>query len=351
MRSKVGLNILIYLIVIVLVVLILGQTSSLVSKLNKKDKDEKEYNEQSSDDNSLSSEVSAVVTKENEVLHETEHGEQKTKKTLYDSYFSPKKILSYSLPFLTVLDIDTDKSIEKSIFTKLNGSDIKTKTILFEDVARIKLEKQGPNFLIYHTHATESFRKVDGDNYEETTSWRTDNSDYNIVGIGERLTEQLEDVHGYSVLHDKTNHEPPKLSTAYSRSVLTMQEYKKDYDNLGVYIDVHRDAANIDKDQDDVVVIDGKRCARVMFVVGTGVNFTNKPEWENNYKIALELSNLLNQMCENFAKPIRVKDGRYNQHISNACILIEVGHNANTYEEAENSVEYIAKAIDAIIEK
>ena len=42
---------------------------------------------------------------------------------------------------------------------------------------------------------------------------------------------------------------------------------------------------------------------------------------------------------------IRVKTGRYNQHISNQCLLVEVGHNANTLEQALNAVEYLAEAI------
>lgn len=42
---------------------------------------------------------------------------------------------------------------------------------------------------------------------------------------------------------------------------------------------------------------------------------------------------------------IRVKTGRYNQHISDQCLLVEVGHNANTLEQALNAVEYLAEAI------
>ena len=44
-------------------------------------------------------------------------------------------------------------------------------------------------------------------------------------------------------------------------------------------------------------------------------------------------------------RDIRVKTGRYNQHISNQCLLIEVGHNSNTLDEALAAVEYFAAAV------
>ncbi len=344
-RSR-GANLLLFLVSILLVVLILGQISSVISKVGK-EKEDISVQKVSTDNN----EVCVVVSKDQEQVCETEHEERRVVPAIYDSFLSPKKILSYTMPFLEEVEVENEERVEKSIFTKLNITEIKTTTCGTDDIIDVKLEGDGPHFLIYHTHTSEAFRMEFEGQYEKTTDWRTDDQNYNVVGVGAELKRILEEDYGYSVLQDKTDHEPPKLSTSYSRSVITMENYRDKYEGLKVYIDVHRDAANVEEDQDDVVVIDGKRCARVMFVVGTGVNFNVKPAWETNYKIALALTEELNAICENFAKPIRVKDGRYNQHISNACILIEVGHNANTYSEAINSVEYIAKAIDKIIEK
>ena len=42
---------------------------------------------------------------------------------------------------------------------------------------------------------------------------------------------------------------------------------------------------------------------------------------------------------------IRVKTGRYNQHISSQCLLVEVGDNKNTLEEAKNAIPYLARPI------
>lgn len=205
-----------------------------------------------------------------------------------------------------------------------------------------------PNILIYHTHTTEAYRQ-DGDyTYHETGESRTEEQDKNIVEVGEKLKEYLEG-YGFNVIHDTTDHEPPKLATSYSRSLKTMEAYKEKYPDMDMYIDVHRDAANVETNQDDVVVLDGKRCARMMFVVGTGEKYDEKPNFEANYTLAKSITTELERYQENFTRPIRVKTGRYNQHVADMCLLVEVGHNANTLEEAENSVYYLAQAISEVV--
>lgn len=208
--------------------------------------------------------------------------------------------------------------------------------------------KEAPHILIYHTHTTEAYRQDGEDTYKETTEWRTNDQSKSIVQVGEVLKEKLEAL-GFVVIHDTTDHEPPKLATAYSRSLETMEEYKEKYPDMSFYIDLHRDAANVETAQDDVVEIDGKRCARLMFVVGMGEKYDEKPNWQENYSLAKSIMAKLNEFDENMTRPIRLKTGRYNQHVAENCILVEAGHNANTLKEAENSMEYLAQAIAKVV--
>lgn len=203
-----------------------------------------------------------------------------------------------------------------------------------------------PRILIYHTHTTEAYTQTDTYKYAESGSWRTHENDKNIVAIGELLATILRDQYGCNVLHDTTNHEPPKLATAYSRSLTTMEKYKQQYPSLTMFIDVHRDAG---KDP-AYVLIDGKRVARMMFVVGTGegatgTGFKDMPDFESNYALALDITNRLASVDERLMRNIRVKTGRYNQHVSSQCLLVEVGDNANNLEEALNAMPYLARAI------
>ena len=228
---------------------------------------------------------------------------------------------------------------------------IETEKIKEENADTIQMKGgDGPNVLIYHTHTTEAYRMTEEDQYKETTEWRTNDQSKSVVVLGDILAEELEK-YGFNVIHDKTDHEPPKLATSYSRSLETMQKYLEQYDTLEVMIDLHRDASNVETAQDDVVTIDGQRCARVMFVVGTGEKYDEKPDWKSNYALANAVTNKLNAVTEDFARPIRVKTGRYNQHLTNKSMLIEVGHNANTLQEAKNSIPYVAKALSEVLSK
>lgn len=137
--------------------------------------------------------------------------------------------------------------------------------------APVDLSGSAPRILIYHTHTTEAYFPTSEHTYAETSAWRTKDNTCNIVTVGERLTELLRGRYGISVLHDVTDHEPPKLATSYSRSVVTMEKYREEYPSITMFIDVHRDAyGNNPKEATDFITIDGKEVARLMFVVGTG---------------------------------------------------------------------------------
>lgn len=214
----------------------------------------------------------------------------------------------------------------------------------------IDLGGSEPKILIYHTHATEAYFKTKDYTYEDSSKWRTLESDKNMIAVGEKLAERLRS-YGIAVLHDTTNHEPPKLATAYSRSVVTMEKYKEKYPSITMFIDVHRDAyGNNPKEIADYVTIDGKEYARIMFVVGTGkgatgTGYSEMPDFEANYALAKRITEYVADINQDLVREIRVKPGRYNQHISDQCLLVEVGHNANTLEQALNTVDFLAEAI------
>ncbi len=215
----------------------------------------------------------------------------------------------------------------------------------------LDLSGEGPQVLIYHTHTTEAYAQSGKDTYEESGRWRTHDNERNVVRVGEELARILREEYGLNVLHDTTDHEPPKLATAYSRSEKTMRAYKEKYPSLTLFIDLHRDAHATDgTPTNDYVVIDGKETARLMFVVGTGegatgTGFDEMPDFESNYALALAITNRLAEIDERFMRDVRVKTGRYNQHISSQCLLVEVGHNANTLAQALAAVPHLAEAI------
>lgn len=283
-----------------------------------------------------------------------------------ESLISPKLILAHEMPIIYGVDIEEIYIEEKHLDSDEKDADIYF-DVLPEDIKLDILEftkdapkeffvnSQGPQILIYHTHTQEAYRQIAGEEYVETGSWRTADHDQSVVAVGEMLKQELEE-YGYTVLHDTINHEPPKLSTSYSRSLDTMESYAEQYPTISVFIDVHRDAyGDIESGKNDFVTVDGQECARVMFVVGTGEGktgegFSEKPNYESNYKLALGITNQLESIKTGFTRPIRVKTGRYNQHVSDMCLLIEVGHNANSLEQALNSAKYFALCLGRVLE-
>ena len=209
----------------------------------------------------------------------------------------------------------------------------------------LTLRSDAPSVLIYHTHTTEAYFPSKDTPYRETSSWRTDDNSKNVVAVGEALKEILETQYGFCVLHDMTDHEPPKLATAYERSLLTMQRYHEQYPSIVLFIDLHRDAYENPTKPADYLTINGTETARMMFVVGKGEKYEDKPYFDTNYALADRITKYLMSIDEKLARPIRVKPGRYNQHVAPNCLLVEVGHNANTIEQALAAMPYLAEGI------
>ena len=84
--------------------------------------------------------------------------------------------------------------------------------------------------LIYHTHTWEAYRQTD-ERYQETEKWRTKDERYNVVAVGEALTRALTAM-GYTVVHDTTAFEPPKLADAYARSLTMLEQRTAFWRNL-----------------------------------------------------------------------------------------------------------------------
>ncbi len=221
---------------------------------------------------------------------------------------------------------------------KVSGVDIET-AILSRG---LDLRGDEPRILIYHTHTTEAYTPTKSSPYVQTSSFRTADAEKSVLAVGEALAKRLRTEYGFSVLHDVTDHEPPSLKTAYERSEQTMLSYLERYPSLILFIDVHRDAGS---DASDYVLVDGAPTARLMCVVGQGTQYEQKPDFDRNYALASGLTDHLRLIEGRLARDVRVKTGRYNQHVGELCLLIEVGHNANTLEQALHAVPSLAESL------
>ena len=206
------------------------------------------------------------------------------------------------------------------------------------------LQGDQPTVLILHTHTTESYTKSKGENYKESSHFRTLDEHYNMVSIGDRVAEYLTQ-QGISVIHDRELHDYPSYNGSYTHSRNAAAEYLEKYPSIRLILDLHRDASgDIDNQMRTHAKVDGKDCAQLMVVIGT--NATRKhPNWEENLALGLKLHAQLERIAPGVTRPLTLREQRFNQDLITGALLIEVGAAGNTHEEALRAADVLAEAI------
>ena len=208
------------------------------------------------------------------------------------------------------------------------------------------LREGGPAVLIYHTHTTESYRRFQQD-YEETAPYRTLDPHYNVVSVGDRVAELLEGA-GITVIHDREVHDYPDYNTSYMHSRKAMQNLIKEYPNLRLVLDIHRDARDVPGGQLRTIAnVGGKTSAQLMIVVGTNCRLKHS-HWPENLALGLKLHAQLEAQTPGIVRPLCLRPQRFNQDLSPGALLIEVGAAGNSHGEAMLAAEQLAQAIIAI---
>ena len=216
---------------------------------------------------------------------------------------------------------------------------------LLEAAPKLTPAQDGPDILIYHSHATEAYTLDGTDVYEESDSYRTLNTEQNMVRIGTEMTKILE-ASGLEVIHDTTLYDYPDYNDAYNRSSQAVKEILDQYPSIRLVIDVHRDAL-VASDGTIYKTVAGTvdNCAQVMMVMGTDVLGQTHPNWRVNLSLATSIQKALADKWSTLARPIVLRTSRFNQHYSTGCLLVEVGSHGNTLQEAITAARLYARTI------
>ncbi len=202
-------------------------------------------------------------------------------------------------------------------------------------VEALKPEKM--SVLIYCTHTAESY---DGKADE--------NGRGQVLSVAHHLADTLTSLYNVGAVVSDTVHDSPDWYKSYTNSKATAAELLSQYPDADLIIDLHRDSG-VSK-EDCTVSVDGKDAATLLLVVGSDVTLDH-PNWEQNWETAKKVGAAIDAVNPSLLRGIRVQKGRYNQHLSTNCILLEVGTDLNTVAEAEYSVELVAKAIADYLQK
>ncbi len=207
------------------------------------------------------------------------------------------------------------------------------------------LTGDGPSVLILHTHTTECYTKGSGDSFQESGDYRTLDEGYNMLCLGKLVAERLEQG-GISVLHDTELHDYPSYNGSYNHAAASTQELLAQNPSIRLVIDLHRDAADTAYGQMVTeCAIGGQTGAQLMFVVGTDEGPLEHPDWRENLSLALKLQVLLEREHPGICRKMNLTYNRYNQHLGDYALLVEIGAAGNTLEEAKLAAEELADAI------
>ena len=213
-----------------------------------------------------------------------------------------------------------------------------------------KADFSAPTVLIFHTHTTESYLQVDDGVFYDGYQTRSTDPGRNMVRVGDEICAVLEQ-NGIGVIHD-TNIYDEAYDGAYARSRKTVLEYLEKYPTIQIVLDVHRDAIYYSDTCrcKPTAVINGEKAAQVMIITGAEEGqITDFPNWEGNLKFALALQKTAQEKFEGLMKPVYFCQRKYNMDTAKCSLLLEIGSDANTLEEACRSAHMIGETLAQMI--
>lgn len=200
-----------------------------------------------------------------------------------------------------------------------------------------------PQILIYHTHSQEGYMdSVEGD---ATTT---------VVGVGAYLTQLLQENYGLNVIHHTGEYDVVSRDNAYSSAGPALKQILKENPSIEVVIDLHRDG--VGEDTRLVTTVDGVEMAKVMFVNGLSrttsvgdIDYLYNPYLSENLAFSFQMQLTMAEYYPELSRGVYLKGYRYNLHYCPKSLLVEVGAQTNTLQEAMNAMVPLADVLAKVV--
>lgn len=261
---------------------------------------------------------------------------------------------------------DEKKEDELKIFEEVNDPDIVNKTVylannrqedffrvvesptyrssaprdLFLDAASVN-EKL--NVVFFHTHGTEAYLP------HEEGNFRTQDERYNVMGIGTKITANLQG-YGIDAKHLKNYNDYPDYNSSYANSRYVVKQVLND-NKKNLLIDIHRDGAEENSTYEQflskvkAVEINNKTAATCTLVIGD--KNENYDKLKQNAQLLYEIAQ---KKYPGLFRDIIIRNGAYfNQYLSDYAMLIEVGSTLNHIDEVNYTIELLTEIFNEYI--
>lgn len=252
---------------------------------------------------------------------------------------------------------DNLENIKDLEYLKNNFYIVDTKTDISSDIFKVNdflnkdlsIEKSTkPKILIFNTHGNEVYK--DSKDLSE-----------GVQGLGTELAKILDEKYEIMSMQnfdefDKVDKKTQILG-AYDRMAPVIKKTLEENPSIEMVIDIHRDG--LPDNVHLVTEINGKDTAQIMLVNGLSKIYENgiltditslpNPNIQDNLALSFKMKVNGNEMYPNFMRKIYLHAYRYSLHMKPLSLLVEVGAQTNTYEEAKNAMEPLADIIASVI--
>lgn len=252
------------------------------------------------------------------------------------------KQVTYAREKLNDFDYLMQNFYQADSTTTIDGSQLNADALFGKDL-RLSHDASTPQILIYHTHSQEGYAdSVPGD------------PSHTVVGVGDYLTKLLTEQYGLNVIHHKGEYDVGDRDHAYSKAGPALEQILAENPSIEVVIDLHRDG--VAETTRLVTNIGGMQMAQVMFFNGlsrttkTGnIDYLANPYIADNLAMSFQMQLKAAEYYPGFTRRIYLKGYRYNMHYCPKTLLVEVGAQTNTVQEAMNAMVPLADVLNKVL--
>ena len=272
---------------------------------------------------------------------ETSNSAEQTSLTVAPPIVATQKAVEYSLDKLNDFDYLVQNFYQVDSTTTVKSDQLNMAALTGKNM-KIAHDAGTPQILIYHTHSLEGYAdSIPGD------------SSTTVVGVGDYLTELLTQQYGYNVIHDTGEYDTIR-DKAYSKAAPALEQILADNPSIDVVIDLHRDG--VGENTRLVTNVNGTDMAKVMFFNGLSrttklgdIAYLYNPYIADNLAFSFQMQLAAAEYYPGYTRKIYLKGYRFNMHYCPKTLLVEVGAQTNTVQEAKNAMVPLADILNKVL--
>lgn len=283
---------------------------------------------------------------QNPETQESKNQETASQEPTEEAFTLPAQQVQLSMEKLQNFDYLLNNFFVLDPSTTINQEELNIDSLMGKDLT-LKQDNSAPQILIYHSHSQEGF--ADSQDGDPSTS---------VLAVGDYLEQILTEQYGYQVIHLKDTFDivdgQIDRSAAYDYALEKVEQVLEENPTIEVVIDLHRDG--VPEDVHLATEINGKSTAQIMFFNGLSKSKTNgpidylyNPYISDNLAFSFRLEYEAAQYYPDLTRCVYLKCYRYNLHVRPKSLLLEVGAQTNTFQEAKNAMEPFAVILNKVL--